>query len=201
MRKIDPVKVQKQRERIIRSALKCFARKGVHGTSTDDICRAARISPGTLYYYFKSRDGLIHDVIVHAYATRDAAIGNLAEAPNLLDAMLEANATALRAVASQGVTAEVHLELVAYASRNKAAQTAFFDATRSGLEIITAAVRAHQAAGKLPSHLSAESLTLLFSIANLGIPIMEITDDAFSPQEYRDQVGELIFGKADAPPS
>lgn len=194
MRKTNPVKVQQQRARIIRAALKCFARKGVHGTTTDDICRAAKISPGTLYYYFKSRDGLIHDVIVQVHQTRDAAIGDLGKSPNLLDAMIEAGATARQAVRNQGAQADVLLELVAYASRSKAAQAAFQDATRRGLEVVSAAVRTHQEAGKLPGHIPEESLTLLLSLANMGILFMEITDGEFSSDEYRDRIATLIYG-------
>ena len=194
MRKADPIRIRQQRERIIRAALKCFARKGVHGTTTDDVCRAAGIGPGTLYYYFKSRDGLIHDVILHAHATRDAAIGDLGSSPNLLDAMIEANASALQAARNQGVKADVLLELIAYASRNKAAQAAFRDATRRGMEIVSAAVRKHQEAGNIPGHIPADSLTLLLALTNLGIPILEITDGEFAHDAYRDKMAALLHG-------
>src|SRR5882757_9038852 len=55
MPKRDPNYMQRQRERVIDSALKCFAAKGFHATSIDDIARRCRSSSGGIYVHFKSK--------------------------------------------------------------------------------------------------------------------------------------------------
>jgi TetR/AcrR family transcriptional regulator len=46
------------RERIVGSALRCFAEKGYAGTSLREIAEAARTTKPMIYYYFKSKEGL-----------------------------------------------------------------------------------------------------------------------------------------------
>lgn len=198
MRKIDPAKVQQQREQIIRAALKCFAHKGVHGSSTDDICRAAKVSSGTLYYYFKSRDGLIHDVIIHAHATRDPVLERLNDAPDLLDALVEAQRASTEAIAAQGIQFDVYMELLAYAQRNPASKAAFQDATTRLTPVLVAAVRAHQQAGKLPADIDPEALVRVLSMNALGMSIMAITDPDYSEASYRASIEAVIYRKNSA---
>lgn len=47
--------MQHQREWVIDNALKCFAAKGFHATSIDDIARRCRLSSGGIYVHFKSK--------------------------------------------------------------------------------------------------------------------------------------------------
>lgn len=47
------------REAILSTAGSLFTRRGVHGTSLGDIAAEARLSKGTLYYYYPTKDELI----------------------------------------------------------------------------------------------------------------------------------------------
>jgi len=49
--------------RILTSAEKIFAEKGLAGARTDEIARAARVNKALLYYYFKSKDELYGAVV------------------------------------------------------------------------------------------------------------------------------------------
>lgn len=197
MRKTDPSKVQEQREHIMRSALKCFSKKGVHGTSTDDICRAAKISSGTLYYYFKSRDRLLHDLIVHAHATRDRLLVGLKDAPDLVEAIMAAQTASAEAAKAQGVPIHVFLELLAYAQHNATAKAAFQDATARMMVHVTAATHAHQQAGNLPADVPVESLARALSAVAAGFSLLEISDRDFEREAYRDAVTALLHRHAD----
>ena len=46
----------KRREQILRAALQCFADKGLHASTMDDIARAAGLSKGSLYWHFDSKE-------------------------------------------------------------------------------------------------------------------------------------------------
>ena len=62
-------KPQKRKEDILRKALRLFRSKGYENTTTNDICRAAKITKPTLYYYFPSKRNLLHAVHQHTIDT------------------------------------------------------------------------------------------------------------------------------------
>jgi TetR/AcrR family transcriptional regulator, repressor for uid operon len=50
------------RERIIESAVECFAKTGFDRTKMDDIANLSEVSKGTLYLYFKSKEDLFYGI-------------------------------------------------------------------------------------------------------------------------------------------
>jgi TetR/AcrR family transcriptional repressor of nem operon len=50
--------------RIIRTAADLFHRQGLHATSPDEIIEASETGKGQFYYYFKSKEGLVHEVLM-----------------------------------------------------------------------------------------------------------------------------------------
>lgn len=50
--------------RIIRTAADLFHKQGLHATSPDEIIEASETGKGQFYYYFKSKEGLIHEVLM-----------------------------------------------------------------------------------------------------------------------------------------
>ncbi len=50
--------VEDVRDRIVASALRCFAEKGYAGTSLREIAEAARTTKPMIYYYFTNKEGL-----------------------------------------------------------------------------------------------------------------------------------------------
>jgi AcrR family transcriptional regulator len=58
-----PDRAEERRQQIMEAALACFARKGYHKTTMDDIVAESGLSKGTLYWYFKSKDELFFSLI------------------------------------------------------------------------------------------------------------------------------------------
>ncbi len=59
------------RLRIIRTAADLFHKQGARATSPDEIIEASRTGKGQFYHYFKSKEGLIHEVLLaHLEAIR-----------------------------------------------------------------------------------------------------------------------------------
>jgi TetR/AcrR family transcriptional regulator, repressor for uid operon len=50
------------REKIIESAVQCFAKTGFDRTKMDDIANLSEVSKGTLYLYFKSKEDLFYGI-------------------------------------------------------------------------------------------------------------------------------------------
>lgn len=54
---------EETRQRIIEAAFRVFVRKGFKGTSNREIAREAGISPGLIYWYFRSKEDLFQAVV------------------------------------------------------------------------------------------------------------------------------------------
>ncbi|MFN4319405.1 MAG: TetR/AcrR family transcriptional regulator [Aquificaceae bacterium] len=53
----------KAKERILQSAKELFAKKGYNHTTVEDIVKHAGLSKGAFYFYFKSKDQLMEELI------------------------------------------------------------------------------------------------------------------------------------------
>jgi AcrR family transcriptional regulator len=53
-----------RRRRILTAALRCFSKRGVAGTSVEEVLRASRSSVGSLYHFFGGKEGLAGAVYV-----------------------------------------------------------------------------------------------------------------------------------------
>ena len=60
--------------RIIRAAADLFHKQGVGSTSPDDIIEASGTGKGQFYHYFKSKEGLVHEVLQnHLHAIKSGS--------------------------------------------------------------------------------------------------------------------------------
>jgi TetR/AcrR family fatty acid metabolism transcriptional regulator len=48
-----------KRERILRAAVRVFAKNGFYDTRVSEVAKAAGVADGTIYLYFKSKDELL----------------------------------------------------------------------------------------------------------------------------------------------
>lgn len=62
-------KIEERRKEILDAADALFFQKGFDGTSTNDIIEKVGIARGTLYYHFKSKEGIM-DAIIDRYNLR-----------------------------------------------------------------------------------------------------------------------------------
>jgi len=67
-------KDEDRRQQILDAAQKVFAAKGFDGASIKDLAKAARISPGLLYWYFKDKTDLLVSLLTERI---EAAFGQL----------------------------------------------------------------------------------------------------------------------------
>lgn len=62
MPKVSREHEQRRRNEILRAALKCFARRGYHETTMDDVVDETGLSKGALYQYFKGKEDLFRGI-------------------------------------------------------------------------------------------------------------------------------------------
>jgi AcrR family transcriptional regulator len=66
----NPARVEQQRSKIVKAAIKIVIEKGFHETSVREIGQAAGLTQGTLYNYVRSKDDILYlicDEVVTAY--------------------------------------------------------------------------------------------------------------------------------------
>ena len=70
-----------RKEQITEAATKVFAEQGFDKARMDDIATEAKLSKGTLYLYFKSKDAIIKHLLESLFEREFADLTSLADAP------------------------------------------------------------------------------------------------------------------------
>ena len=89
MPRLKPDTQRLRREHILDAAELCFSRHGFHRTTMQDICKEAAVSPGALYVYFDSKEGLISGIAERDRNEFQERFAALAAAPDFLAALAE----------------------------------------------------------------------------------------------------------------
>src|SRR3569832_1487481 len=84
-------KADARRDEILLGAAACFNEKGVRGASIADICERLGISPGHLYYYFKSKEAIVLALLEQFREQSLAEQHEIAERPDALDYLLSSD--------------------------------------------------------------------------------------------------------------
>jgi AcrR family transcriptional regulator len=174
MRTVDPERHRQRRMRIVEAAVGLFAEKGLAGTSTADICRAAGISTGNLFHYFPSKLAVFYAIFELDRDQWDTEFAAAAADPDpwhalsvVVDRMAEETA--------HPVVAGLLVEIIAQAHRDPACAALVAEGDRrmlSGVgEIVDRLVRAGLADPGLPMEEAARwVLTLMESFYGRGYP-------------------------------
>lgn len=76
------------RSKLLKAAARCLARKGYEATTTRDIATEAKVSAGTLYNYFPSKEALIEELAEDVLGADLAEVGAADVDPDRLVALL-----------------------------------------------------------------------------------------------------------------
>jgi AcrR family transcriptional regulator len=127
-----------RRQQILSAAESVFSQRGLDATRMEDIAEAARLSKGTLYLYFDTKDALIEALMQRLFAPLTQALSTLragqGTAPERITAYAQAVLTAFEALRP---TYPVIFELFALATRQPRARSllaAYFSEYRAALE-------------------------------------------------------------------
>ena len=76
------------RSKLLKAAARCLARKGYEATTTRDIAAEAKVSAGTLYNYFPSKEALIEELAEDVLGADLVEVGAADVEPDRLVALL-----------------------------------------------------------------------------------------------------------------
>ena len=107
-----------QAQRILDAAKTCFVRSGFQGTSMQQICSEASMSPGALYRYFPSKESLI-EAICEVNRRQDAeTFAAMENCPNVVDGVVNCAIDHLRFTHDNG-NAPIFAEIATESLRNE----------------------------------------------------------------------------------
>ncbi|MBY0531889.1 MAG: TetR/AcrR family transcriptional regulator [Xanthobacteraceae bacterium] len=90
MRRANAQLQMDRRGEILVAAKRCFSRSGFHGTSMQEICAEAHMSPGSLYRYFPSKEAIIAGIAEQDRADVAEKFQAIVEAPDFFAALAAA---------------------------------------------------------------------------------------------------------------
>ncbi len=94
MPKVTEAHLEARKQQILNAAAACFARKGFHQSTMQDICREAELSAGAFYRYFGSKEDVIAAMVEERKRENVALIEQVlqerADTAGVLDKLAEA---------------------------------------------------------------------------------------------------------------
>ncbi len=186
MARVTQAHVEARRSQILDAAWECFARRGYHQTTMQDIAAAAELSAGALYLYFDGKEA-----VLKAMHDRSLEMGRalVAEARSHLGGPLDALAAIGQTMLSVfndptfETTARVNIEILPEVLRNEELRTNFGKELAFWRGAVTQLLREAQERGQLREGIDPASLATLSICAWEGLRNYRLLDpDNFQPQ-------------------
>lgn len=159
-------KAETRQRQILAAAASCFARKGFHQTTMDDICREVQLSPGSVYRYYRSKEAIIAAFVEDDSRDLSDLLQHVSQQPDLwqgLDWLIDQ----LLAAISSPLYAELSAEIGAETMHNPAIAALVRQSDQANLQALIEVFRLAQQRGQLSATLD------LASTANLIIALID----------------------------
>jgi AcrR family transcriptional regulator len=179
MPKLAPTTQRARREHILDASERCFIAKGFRTATMDDICREAGISPGALYTYFASKEGLIAGLCEREKDRFGKELAQLTEATDFL--------SALRLVAEHYCCHEpiekvrLHVEIGAEAGRNAIIGATVRSLDRSMTASLVDLLEQEKARGRIAPKVSLETIVRAMCALGDGLFLRRTLDPDLDP--------------------
>lgn len=183
------------RAEILRRAADAFREKGFHGASMRDIAGAMDMTPGSLYYYFRSKDDLLHAcqtlALDRLLAGAKAIVSGSGPAPGKLRALVRAH---VRCLLEETGGSAAHLEFRALPGPRRTA----IAARRDAYERLWRAVMAAGAAEGTLRAVDGKLATLALLGAANGTVVWWRPEGPRRPLEIADAYADILVGGLEA---
>lgn len=156
-----------QQRRILAAAVTCFARSGFHGTSMQQICAEAGMSPGALYRYFPSKESLIGAIVEGERAERARLFQTLSDAPSFLEGLAQGMATLL--TEDTMICAKLGPEIMAESIRNGRLRDAVEPVEAESRDMLREMLVAAVKGGEIDADADLEDLMILLQAVGDGL--------------------------------
>jgi len=189
-------KADARREEILKAAGACFREKGLRGASISDICTRLKISPGHLYYYFKSKDAIVEALLDQMREAQMVDIDReLAASPGVMDFFLSGEY-----VQRVKMPEEVYLditnvwEVYAEAERRPKSRIAqlVHDHWGAADAVLRKRIEADQAVGRIRADADVEVVLTSMCMAIVTMQMARFADPNFSAERYVTTIRHIL---------
>lgn len=166
-----------RRRQILRAAMTCFARRGFHPTTMNDISVEAQISVGLIYRYFESKDAVITFMAREHLGDLRLVLEQARHAPTLFEAL---ELISVRHCEEQPEHLHVALvaDLFAEAARNEQVRVVVRDVTEFFIESVADLIATSAEAATVPADLSPRIAAEIIVDSTRGMMIRAISDSS-----------------------
>lgn len=194
MPKVTEAYLETRRQHILEAAITCFARKGFHQTTMEEIGQEAGLSPGVAYRYFDSKEDIILATIQdslkrsgHFYESEEE------NTVTILEEMLDDHLQRLNQPGRDKYY-KVRVQLWAEVLQNpKVAEKARF-LRQAGLERLAAVIKRGQEKGQINPTVDPMSVSLAISASHDGFILHWLADPDVDILQYRKVFMAMIQG-------
>lgn len=196
MPKVTEAYLETRRQQILDAAIACFARKGFHQTTMEEIGAEAGLSPGVAYRYFESKEDII---VATVQGSLDRSVDYLEEATGEEDlrGMLEQMiGDSFQSFEQPGrdVYYKVRVQLWAETLQNtKVAERAGMLRDK-GQEQLAAIIKKGQEIGQINPDLDAQAVALAIMANHDGFVLHWLADPGVDVRQYRNVTMEMVRG-------
>jgi AcrR family transcriptional regulator len=166
-----------RRRQILRAAMNCFARRGFHLTTMNDISAEAQISVGLIYRYFESKDAVITFMASEHLEDLRRVLEQARKAPTLFDA-LEIISVCHCEEQPEHLHVAFVADLFAEAARNEQVRVLVRAVTQFFIESVAALVAASDEAKTAPLSISPKTAAEIIVDSTRGMMIRAISDSS-----------------------
>jgi AcrR family transcriptional regulator len=187
MPKVTETYLETRRQHILDAAITCFARKGFHQTTMEEIGQEAGLSPGLAYRYFASKEDIIFATIqdgLERWARFYETQAEEEDTLRVLEQMLDDHLQRLEQPGGDKYY-KVRIQFWAEALQNpKVAEKAYL-LRQAAQEQIIAVIRRGQEKGQIDPDLDATTVSLTISANHDGFVLQWLADPNVDINKYR----------------
>jgi AcrR family transcriptional regulator len=198
MPKVLPEYLELRRQQILDAAASCFARRGFHQSTMQDICEEAGLSPGAVYRYFRSKDEIIEAMCQRGQSENLEIIqGTMAEGGGTLqviDKLIDIFFGALAEELKSPELCALNVEVISEAPRNPRIRETLSRSNGEVLKSLTELVTAAQAKGEIDSSLAPMSVAEAMFALYQGFVTQKLVEPDIDVWRYADVLRAFFHG-------
>jgi TetR/AcrR family transcriptional repressor of uid operon len=196
MPKVTEAYLETRRQHILDAAIACFARKGFHQTTMEDIGQEAGLSPGLAYRYFDGKEDIILATIEDSLERSERFFELRADEENTLSVLEQMIDNQFHRLKQPGRDSyyKVRVQLWAEALQNpKVAEKARL-LRQQGLKQSARLIRRGQEKGQINRDLDAMAVSLALAACHDGFILHWLADPGVDIRQYRNALMAMVRG-------
>ncbi|HIE5765602.1 TPA: TetR/AcrR family transcriptional regulator [Proteus mirabilis] len=182
MNKTVTEKQKAKMKHIIDAAIRCFAVKGFHSTSTAEICHEAGMSPGNVFHYFPNKNSIIEAIALEDAQLFDDIFCRYETEEECIQAIIDLMKEIIE-LYNHPEYARISIEIFAEASRNASIHEIFIENERNNKQRLIAMLKNGIKKGQIDSTLEPEKIATWLLVIADGSMGRNIIDPEFNERE------------------